>query len=117
MSSTALEVMMRQAEFAARVREWTEHFDLTPFYRTFWDYLFPRKPIPHTDDMRQMLVDLGIQLESSPCFQPLDLDLPRSSKGQQFNLRGTALASAPSSDAPDFISCQSWKVGYQIVDE
>lgn len=64
MATTALEFMMRNAEGQARLAEMIQNFRWpTP---SILDYLFKaagfrERRIPHTDDMVQMLDDLGIE--------------------------------------------------------
>jgi hypothetical protein len=62
MSTTALEVMMKQEHFQKQLAVWTEsmrHKFLIPLMDKITR---PYRPaIPHTDDMIQMLQDLGIE--------------------------------------------------------
>jgi len=64
MSTTALEVMMRDANFVARLPKLLEEF--TIFRRSIFDEMLKltgikHRRIPRTDDMRQMLDDMGIE--------------------------------------------------------
>lgn len=66
MTTTLIEVMMRNAEGRAKVNEWFKHAATIEFRRSIFDRIFEVSGIktrrfPRTDDMRQMLEDLGIE--------------------------------------------------------
>lgn len=69
MSSTAFEVMMKEDAFQAKLKVWIKEFDHS-FIRPCHEFLLKRIYLqrPFTDDMFQMLQDLGIE---PPEFQPV----------------------------------------------
>lgn len=72
MSTTAVEVLMCMEEGRLRLSRAMEAADILyfrPMFSLLSQRVFPQRPI--TDDMRQMLDDLGIDW---PEFQPISFD-------------------------------------------